>query len=240
MLKDFFKGINIGLGILFIFALIFGVVYAVGFHSASEIIGGTFNGDYTFNGSVSIESSNSNASLDVGGSINVQEICDNNGSNCKNLSGGWFLDSYLIITKEYDSPGTYTFTVPENVNEIIVQLWGAGGGGGAHPGNGRGGVGGNTTFNSSFLIATGGKAGPNGGEAEFSYAGFGLYGDLNLYGENGTWSSTAGKEGGDGANGGSGGTWSEGTSPYSLGDGNFPGGGGAGYVHSLVGFAGRG
>lgn len=52
MLKDLFKGINIGLGILLVFGLVFGIVYAVGFHSANEILGGTFIGNYIFNGSV--------------------------------------------------------------------------------------------------------------------------------------------------------------------------------------------
>ncbi len=42
--KDILKGIKFSLGIILGFSILFGVVYAVGFHTANEIISGTFLG----------------------------------------------------------------------------------------------------------------------------------------------------------------------------------------------------
>lgn len=50
--KDFVKGLKISAGFIFGLVLFFGIVFAAGFHSANEIIGGIFQGNYTFNGSV--------------------------------------------------------------------------------------------------------------------------------------------------------------------------------------------
>lgn len=54
--KDLKKGIKIGLGFfvtIFLLSLfLFGIVFAVGFHSASDILPGIFQGDYIFNGSI--------------------------------------------------------------------------------------------------------------------------------------------------------------------------------------------
>lgn len=52
MINNFLKGIQIGLGFIFIIGLLFGIVFAVGFHSADEILGGIFLGDYKFTGEV--------------------------------------------------------------------------------------------------------------------------------------------------------------------------------------------
>lgn len=71
MLKDFFKGINIALGFIFTIGLLFGIVYAVGFHSANEILGGTFQGDYIFNGSVDFTNE---IKLGIGGDCNSTRI----------------------------------------------------------------------------------------------------------------------------------------------------------------------
>lgn len=57
--KNYLDGLKFGLGFLTIFGLLLGVVFAVGFHSAEEILGGTFSGVFifednvTFNGNVS-------------------------------------------------------------------------------------------------------------------------------------------------------------------------------------------
>lgn len=53
-MKKFFDGIKIGLGIIFSFSILFSLVYAIGFHNANEILGGTFLGDYKFSGKVEI------------------------------------------------------------------------------------------------------------------------------------------------------------------------------------------
>lgn len=52
-------GIKFGFGFILVISFIFGIVFAIGFHSAEEILGGTFSGNFifednvTFNGNVS-------------------------------------------------------------------------------------------------------------------------------------------------------------------------------------------
>lgn len=55
--KDFVKGIKIAFGFLFTIFSIFGLVYAVGFHTANEVLGGTFLGNYSFSGNVNFTDS---------------------------------------------------------------------------------------------------------------------------------------------------------------------------------------
>ena len=57
MNKDFLKGINIALGFLLVFSIV-GIVSAVGFHYADEILPGTFVGDFVFDGDVNLTSGN--------------------------------------------------------------------------------------------------------------------------------------------------------------------------------------
>lgn len=52
--KEFQKGISFGLGIVLTIGLLFGIVYAAGFHSTSEILPGIFQGNYTFNGNLNV------------------------------------------------------------------------------------------------------------------------------------------------------------------------------------------
>lgn len=54
-MSKFLDGIKFGLGFILILALFLGIVYAAGFHSASEILGGVFQGNYIFNGTVNFE-----------------------------------------------------------------------------------------------------------------------------------------------------------------------------------------
>lgn len=54
MTNHFFNGIKHAIGFIFVFLLIGSFVYAVGFHSANEILTGVFQGDYTFNGNVNL------------------------------------------------------------------------------------------------------------------------------------------------------------------------------------------
>jgi hypothetical protein len=52
--KELFKGIKIALGFLLVFGVL-GIVTAAGFHYANEIVPGDFqDGDYSFNGILSI------------------------------------------------------------------------------------------------------------------------------------------------------------------------------------------
>ena len=57
MVNDYIKGIKQGIGFTFILSIIT-VVSAVGFHSANEILSGTFLGNYTFHGNVNLTNAN--------------------------------------------------------------------------------------------------------------------------------------------------------------------------------------
>ncbi len=48
--KDILKGLKIGFGFFLSLGILFGLVFAVGFHSANEILGGVFTGNFTVNG----------------------------------------------------------------------------------------------------------------------------------------------------------------------------------------------
>ena len=52
--KQFLNGIYFGLGILFILGIV-SVAVAVGFHTANEVLSGTFIGNYIFQNSVTIQ-----------------------------------------------------------------------------------------------------------------------------------------------------------------------------------------
>lgn len=55
MTSKILNGIKIGLGIVVVFTILFGLVYAAGFHYPSEIVPGIFQtGNYSFNGSLGI------------------------------------------------------------------------------------------------------------------------------------------------------------------------------------------
>lgn len=48
--KDILKGLKISLGFILGLSFFFGIAFAVGFHSANQIIGGVFQGNFTVNG----------------------------------------------------------------------------------------------------------------------------------------------------------------------------------------------
>lgn len=68
--KDFLKGLKISFGFIFGLSLFLGIVFAVGFHSADEILAGVFQGNYTFNGSINI---NGNVTFSDGTSLNSSQ-----------------------------------------------------------------------------------------------------------------------------------------------------------------------
>lgn len=53
MNKKFIEGIHLGLGFILVIGILFSVS-AVGFHFASEILPGTFTGNYVFDGNVNV------------------------------------------------------------------------------------------------------------------------------------------------------------------------------------------
>lgn len=78
----------------------------------------------------------------------------------------------------YNSPGSYTFTVPPGVNTITVECWGGGGGGSTRTSNGRGGGGGGGAYARSMIcvvpgvtynvvVGGGGTGSSNGGNSVF-------------------------------------------------------------------------
>lgn len=56
--KDILSGIKFSFGIFLFFSVFFGLVWASGFHTANEILDGTFLGNYTFTGEVNLSSAN--------------------------------------------------------------------------------------------------------------------------------------------------------------------------------------
>lgn len=92
-------GIKFALGIFIFFGILFGMVFAVGFHSANEILDGTFLGNYTFTGNVkyngAVDFSNSSLSgIESSGSdISYFNLLTNQKEN--NLLSSEILNGYV-------------------------------------------------------------------------------------------------------------------------------------------------
>ena len=52
MIKDLLKGFYFGIGLFLFIGILFGIVWASGWHTADEIFGGTFLGNYKFTGNL--------------------------------------------------------------------------------------------------------------------------------------------------------------------------------------------
>lgn len=103
-MNKFLDGIKLGMGFIFIIGIFFGLVYATGFHDASEILGGVFNGNFEFNGALKLNNSNLSCDSSKEGSLkyNNSEVLVCNGINWSELSssnlievGG--IDSYTKL-----------------------------------------------------------------------------------------------------------------------------------------------
>lgn len=144
MNKDFQKGINQGLGFLFVISLVFGFVYAVGFHTANEILGGTFIGDYIFNGTVDFTSATTSglATGNIFDNIklgNVSLVCNSSNegymkyNNSLKAFEGCDGNNWIIAAKTYyascldilnngASMGNGTYWIkPQGLNEFQVH-----------------------------------------------------------------------------------------------------------------------
>lgn len=145
-------------------------------------------------------------------------------------------------SQEFNSPGSFTFTVPK-YRKLVVQLWGGGGSGGetiGPSGSSNNTGGGNSSFWDRLYAYGGAKGivsynGSRPGGAGGSFAG----GDGGAAGANG--GQGWGNHGGDG--GAAGGPGGGGTAVGVAGvgpSGNLPGGGGAGGSNSSVAGSGGG
>lgn len=139
MVNEIIKGFKFAFGFFLFLGVLFGIVYAIGFHSADEILGGTFLGNYVFSGNVEInnlvlnESSiicvpSYEGSLRYNKTLKGVEVC--NGTSWKglvsssNLCSAELLDSvfvngatgsFIVDTDEiryFDSPHSNIYTDP--------------------------------------------------------------------------------------------------------------------------------
>ena len=125
-------------------------------------------------------------------------------------------------------PCTFDATKASGYDKLTVEIWGAGGGGGAST---AGGVGGQSSFKSTLgnVLANGGKGGAKATSLEGGAGGTASGGNTNTTGEageNGVVGGTGGK-GGKSPNGGAGGAGAIWDASHG-GDGIVPGGGGGG------------
>lgn len=124
-------------------------------------------------------------------------------------------------SQTFSTPGAFTFTIP-NYNNLTVEVWGGGGGGGGYYYPLATG-GGQSNWNSSAILANGGKPGPTYGagesyDANHGYGGTAAGGTTNLTGGAaplGAWA------GGSSPNGGA-------QTSGAMQPANAPGGGGSG------------
>jgi hypothetical protein len=121
-------------------------------------------------------------SLILGGAYQVTGSWGSTSSPATNKNNTYFSATTGIInvgsgSQTFSTAGSFTFSVPLNVNSITVQAWGGGGGGSTT--NGVGGGGGGGAFASSDLSVTpgtsysviagsGGTSGVNGGNSSFA------------------------------------------------------------------------
>jgi hypothetical protein len=181
------------------------------------------------NGGTKIETgldANNNGILDLGEVNGTQTTYVCNGAG----AGGGSVQ--LSNMQVYSTPGTYSWTCPVGVTKILIELWGAGGGGYAL-GGGGGGYGKsiiNVSPLTNYSIIVGSGGANNGGNSSFgtwqafggNYMGAGGSSNciLTIPGEAGKNNSGSTRilSGGQAGNGGNGGS--------SFENGVFPGGGG--------------
>lgn len=143
-MNKFVEGIKFGLGIIFSFAILVGLIYAVGFHTPNEIVSGLFLGNYSFSGQLNFSQST--------------------------ISG---LETGLRSAQVFTSSGTWTKPNGVNFIKVTVVGGGGSGGSNDHPdyaasGGGSGGAsrtsqgngnaGGATSFG-TYVTANGGSGG---------------------------------------------------------------------------------
>lgn len=82
---DYFKrGISFGIGFLLVLSIV-SLVYAVGFHQTSEVVPGEFDGEYRFNGTLTINSSSNKPALNLDSDVKIGKSSTNCNSSNKGL-----------------------------------------------------------------------------------------------------------------------------------------------------------
>lgn len=76
MSKEIFNGVKFGVGIIISLSIFLGIVYAVGFHNANEILPGIFTGDYTFNGTISFSDGSNLSSAPTSQILQIKHVMD--------------------------------------------------------------------------------------------------------------------------------------------------------------------
>lgn len=134
--NNYFEGLKIGLGILTVFLVLFGLIYAAGFHYANEIIPGDFQtGDYSFNGKLGVGTTTPSEKLSVNGTIesigggfkfpdgSIQVSAMNSGFNfsqCRTLSDSILLQDGVPGCNK-GNYGTCQKIVSCNSNEYLLS-----------------------------------------------------------------------------------------------------------------------
>lgn len=108
--KDYLKGIKFGLGVFTIIGVLLGVVFAVGFHTADEILGGTFLGNYTYTGNVNFTGNTYGAGKIV--QVVTKEVTDATFSHSSNT---WVNVTGLSLN--------ITLSKPTNKVQVIIDSW---------------------------------------------------------------------------------------------------------------------
>lgn len=108
--RQILNGIKFGIGIFISLSVLFGLVFAVGFHTTSEILPGIFTGDYTFNGD-----------LKVNGSLNVTENfqLSNTNQSILNSSLEIFFNNSMDAQAIQDRINQLPKYIPEGLNVYL-------------------------------------------------------------------------------------------------------------------------
>lgn len=113
MLERIKEGFFFGIGLFLFIGVVFGIVFAVGFHTPDEILPGTFNGDYVFNGTLEVKdnfklSNATTCDLPNEGSLKYEKglikVCD--GLNWNEVGGTFTssgIDDYTKLILHFDN-----------------------------------------------------------------------------------------------------------------------------------------
>lgn len=140
--KNFIKGVLVTLGVL----SLLGIVFAVGFHTADEILSGKFQGDYEFNGSVNFTDATVSGLTNSG-------ISQDSSLNCNSSTEGIvrYNQGYLEVCDSYSWNG---FAIMSSNTELLIHFDGSFA----------------DTSSNAFVVTANGGAGINSGTKKFGSA----------------------------------------------------------------------